>query len=626
MRVEIEIDTVIVEAPAHPVLRALDGIAEAILVVAVLGELFAVAVNVVARVVLGVSFLWTEEIAQIALSTLTFVGGTVAYRRGDHTFVRAVIDTLPLYLHRRCVALADVLVFSIAIVALLSSFKLLAMNWQQTTPILGWPVSNFAVPLTASMALLAVYAVERLWREHRASALGVMVGVFAVALLIGLTQSIWRPWIAGDTAIGVALVFFFFAVVVGVPVGFVLLLSTASYLWIGDVAPIGALPQQMVNGTSNFILLAIPFFILAGLIMERGGISLRLVRFVYAFVGHLRGGLLQVMVLSMYLVSGLSGSKAADVAAVGTVMRGMLKERGYSSAEGAAVLAASAVMGETVPPSIAMLILGSITSISMAGLFIGGVIPAAVIAVCLMVLIYVRARRSGATAEARATWAVRLDASVGAILPFLMPLILFVGILGGIATPTEVSAFAVLYGMFLSLVVYREMDLRSFFRTVVDSVALTGMILFILSAASGFSWALTIAYVPQRVVDVLHGFNDSVDIFLIGSLLLLIVGGSLLEGLPALNILAPLLIPIAGKIGISELHYGMMLIIAMGVGAFMPPAGVGFYVCCAVARAPLEAASRAMLPYLVVLIIGLLLVTFVPWFTLVLPHYFGFRG
>jgi len=626
MRVEIEIDTVIEETPAHPALRVLDNIAETILVVSVLGELFAVAVNVVARVVLGVSFLWTEEIAQIALSTLTFVGGTVAYRRGDHTFVRAVIDTLPLYLHRRCVALADALVFAIAIVALLSSFKLLAMNWQQTTPILGWPVSNFAVPLTASMALLAFYAVERLWREHRASALGVMVGVFAVALLIGLTQSVWRPWIAGDAAIAVALVFFFFAVVVGVPVGFVLLLSTASYLWIGDVAPIEALPQQMVNGTSNFILLAIPFFILAGLIMERGGISLRLVRFVYAFVGHLRGGLLQVMVLSMYLVSGLSGSKAADVAAVGTVMRGMLKERGYSSAEGAAVLAASAVMGETVPPSIAMLILGSITSISMAGLFIGGVIPAAVIAVCLMVLIYVRARRSGATAEARATWAVRLDASIGAILPFLMPLILFVGILAGIATPTEVSAFAVLYGMFLSLVVYREMNLRSFFRTVVDSVALTGMILFILSAASGFSWALTIAYVPQRVVDVLHGFNDSTDIFLIGSLLLLIVGGSLLEGLPALNILAPLLIPIAGKIGISELHYGIVLLIAMGTGAFLPPAGVGFYVACAIMRTDIESASRAMVPYLVVLIIALLIVAFVPWFTVFLPRALGLGG
>jgi tripartite ATP-independent transporter DctM subunit len=626
MHVDVDIDAVIEEVPSHPAMRALDAVADTILVVAVLGELFAVIINVLARVVLGVSFLWTEEIARIALSTLTFVGGTVAYRRGDHTYVRAVIDTLPLYVHRRCVALADALVMAIAVIALLSSFELLALNWQQTTPILGWPVSNIAVPLTVSMALLAFYAAARLWREHRASALGVTVVVLGVAVVVFATQAIWRPWIVGDAAILLSLGFFFASVVVGVPVGFALLLSTASYLWIGDIAPIEALPQQMVNGTSNFILLAIPFFILAGLVMERGGISLRLVHFVYAFVGHLRGGLLQVMVLSMYLVSGLSGSKAADVAAVGTVMRGMLKKQGYSSAEGAAVLAASAVMGETVPPSIAMLILGSVTSISMAGLFIGGIIPAAVIAVCLMALIYVRARRSGVAPGARTSWSVRLDASIGAILPFMMPLILFVGILAGIATPTEVSAFAVLYGMFLSLVVYREMDWRSFYRTVVDSVALTGMILFILSAASGFSWALTIAYVPQRVVELLHGFNDSKDVFLIGSLILLIIGGSLLEGLPALNILAPLLIPIAGKIGISELHYGMMLIIAMGVGAFMPPAGVGFYVCCAVAKAPLEAASRAMVPYLVVLLIGLLVVTFVPWFTLVLPHYFGFRG
>jgi tripartite ATP-independent transporter DctM subunit len=243
-----------------------------------------------------------------------------------------------------------------------------------------------------------------------------------------------------------------------------------------------------------------------------------------------------------------------------------------------------------------------------------------------MILIYVRARRSGISPEPRTPWPVRLNASIGAILPFLMPVILFAGILTGAATPTEVSAFAVLYGMFLSLVVYREMNVRSFFRTAADSVALTGMILFILSAASGFSWALTIAYVPQRVVGLLHGFNDSKDIFLIGSLILLIIGGSLLEGLPALNILAPLLIPIAGKLGLSELHYGMVLIIAMGVGAFMPPAGVGFYVCCAIARAPLEAASRAMVPYLIVLLIGLLVVAFFPWFTLVLPQYFGFRG
>jgi tripartite ATP-independent transporter DctM subunit len=621
----VDVDTK-VRTPPDSVTRVLDGIAETILIIALFGELIAVIVNVLARLTLGVSFLWTEEVARIALSTLTFVGGTLAYRRGDHTCVRAVIDMLPPRFCHTCLALADALVLLVALVALFSSFEVLALNFHQTTPILGWPVSNFAVPLTASMALLAFYAGRQLWHEHRASALGVTIAVLAIGVVVYATQLSWRQWVVGDVAITFSLILFLVAVVIGLPIGFALLLSTASYLWIGDVAPIEALPQQMVNGTGNFILLAIPFFILAGLIMERGGISMRLVQFVHAFVGHLRGGVLQVMVLSMYLVSGLSGSKAADVAAVGTVMRGMLARQGYSSAEGAAVLAASAVMGETVPPSIAMLILGSITSISMAGLFIGGVIPAAVIALCLMVLIYVRARASGVVPAKRASWPARLTAGVAAVPPLLMPLILFVGILSGAATPTEISAFAVLYGMALSLVAYREMNLSSFLRTVVDSIALTGMILFILSAASAFSWALTIAYVPQRIVSLLHGFNDSKDIFLIGSLVLLIVGGSLLEGLPALNILAPLLIPIAVKVGLSELHYGMTLIIAMGVGAFLPPIGVGFYVCCAVAGAPLEAASRAMMPYLVVLLIGLVLVAFVPWFTLVLPHYFGFRG
>ena len=180
------------------------------------------------------------------------------------------------------------------------------------------------------------------------------------------TRDFWLPYLGGDAAIIVALALFFVAIFAGVPVGFVLLLATATYLWAADSASFVVLPQTMVNGTGNFILLAVPFFILAGLIMERGGISVRLVRFIQTLVGHWRGGLLQVTVASMYVVSGLSGSKPADVAAVGTVMRDQLRER-HGAAEGAAVLAASAIMGETVPPSIAMLIVGSITSVSVGG-------------------------------------------------------------------------------------------------------------------------------------------------------------------------------------------------------------------------------------------------------------------
>ena len=288
----VDVDTKVRTAP-DSVTRLLDRIAETILIIALLGELVAVIVNVLARLTLGVSFLWTEEVARIALSTLTFVGGTLAYRRGDHSCVRAVIDTLPPGVRRTCLALADALVLLVALVALLSSFEVLALNFHQSTPILGWPVSSFAVPLTASMALLAFYAGRQLWHERRASALGVTIAVLAIAVAVYATQPGWREWVAGDVAITFSLILFLVAVVIGLPIGFALLLSTASYLWIGDIAPIEALPEQMVNGTGNFILLAIPFFILAGLIMERGGISLRLVQFVHAFVGHLRGGVLQ---------------------------------------------------------------------------------------------------------------------------------------------------------------------------------------------------------------------------------------------------------------------------------------------------------------------------------------------
>jgi tripartite ATP-independent transporter DctM subunit len=283
-------------------------------------------------------------------------------------------------------------------------------------------------------------------------------------------------------------------------------------------------------------------------------------------------------------------------------------------------------MGETVPPSIAMLIVGSITSVSVAAMFIGGLIPAAVMALCLMAMIYVRARRDGTPRLPRAPLGVIARAGLGAVMPLLMPGMLLAGILLGLATPTEVAALAVIYGLFLSVVVYREMTFATFLRTAIDTAALTGVLLFIFAAASGFSWTLTVAYLPQRLVELLHSMGNSAAIFMVASIALLILVGVLLEGLPSLNVLAPLLLPIAGKLGLSELHYALVLIIAMGVGGFMPLAGVGFYVCCAIMKCDIESASRAMVPYLIVILAGLLIVAFVPWFALFLPHYFGFRG
>ena len=617
-----------VTSPVRPeitLLRFVDLAAESLIVAALLGELVLVLANVVARVYFHHSFLWTDEIARLALSILAFIGGAVAYRRRDHAFVRVILSRLPSRGERGCLAFADVVVLFVAGITGFVSIEFLASSWGELTPIFQMPAALIALPLPVGMALLMLFAAVNLRRDHGAMALGVGA-VFAVAVTVAaLTRDIWLPLLGDDAAIVAALSLFFFAILAGVPVGFVLLLSTATYLWGTGTASLVVLPQTMVNGTGNFILLAVPFFILAGLVMERGGISIRLVRFIYALVGHMRGGLLQVTVASMYVVSGLSGSKPADVAAVGTVMRDELGER-HGAAEGAAVLAASAVMGETVPPSIAMLIVGSITNVSVGAMFIGGLAPAAVMALCLMALIYVRARASGAPRTPRAAAGIIARAGLGAILPLLMPGTLLAGILLGIATPTEIAAIAVIYGILLSSVVYREMTLQGFIRIALDTAALTGVLLFIFAAASSFSWTLTVAYLPQRLVLLLQSVGDSQTIFMICSIVLLILVGVLLEGLPSLNVLAPLLIPIAGKLGLSELHYALVLIIAMGIGGFMPFAGVGFYVCCAVMRCDIETASRAMLPYLIMLVAGLLIVAFVPWFTLFLPHYFGFRG
>jgi tripartite ATP-independent transporter DctM subunit len=437
-----------------------------------------------------------------------------------------------------------------------------------------------------------------------------------------LTVDLTSSFAAGpNTSLTIMIVLFFGAVLLGLPVSFAMLLATLIYLQTTDAAPAVAIPQNMVDGTGNFILLALPFFIFAGLIMERGGISLRLVRFAMALVGKARGGLLQVIVVTIYMVSGISGSKIADVAAVGSVMRGELRRHGYRPDQGAAVLAASAAMAETIPPSIAMLVLGSVTPISIGTMFLAGLLPAAVIAACLMTLIFFMTPRRDVDLALPA--AKRWAAVPGAILPLAMPVAMVAGIKLGIATPTEVSSFAVVYGLVLAVLIYRVLPARKIFGLAMECAATAGMVLFVLSSAQSFAWVLTAANLPQHLVALLDEAGRSQTVFMIGSIVLLILIGTLLEGLPALIILAPLLLPIAGQLGIDSVQYGIVLILAMGVGAFMPPVGIGFYVASAVAESRVEAAAKTMVPYLIVLVASIVLIAFVPWITLAVPRLLG---
>src|SRR5271170_3658429 len=319
-------------------LRVADRLAETLVVAALFLELALVLANVVARGLFQQSFLWADEAARLALSIMAFVGGAVAYRRREHAHVRLILGWLPARGERTCLALADVIVlFTTGLTGVVST-EFIASNWSERTPILQLPASLIAIPLPLGMALIAVYAADRLWRTHGKAALPTLAAFALAAGVAAATCGQWLPVFGDDGPIIAALVLFVVAILAGVPVGFVLLIATTAYLWGSGAASLMVLPQNMVNGTGNYILLAVPFFILAGLVMERGGVSLRLIRFVQALVGHLRGGLLQVTVVSMYIISGLSGSKPADVAAVGTVMRDRLRES-HGAPEGAAVLA-----------------------------------------------------------------------------------------------------------------------------------------------------------------------------------------------------------------------------------------------------------------------------------------------
>ena len=604
-------------------LRILDATIDVIVGLALLGEILIIIANVIGRYFFGAPILWANEVAGVALATIAFVGGAVAYRREVHIFVRTIVDLLPVSLRVVAYSSVDWLVLEVALLSAYYSVDLIGQRSEDLTPILGMHVYWQIVPLSVGMVGLAVYAVIRLFQQDRRLVL------VSGSLIIGLTLALviahaLVPVFPQNLNIALSLVMVLATVLLGVPVGFSLIIGTAVYLYGGGSGLMIALSQNMADGVTRFVLLALPFFIFAGFVMESGGISRRLIMFVAALVGRIRGGLMQVMVVSMYIVSGISGSKAADVAAVGLVMRNMMEKEGYEPAEAAAVLAASAAMGECVPPSIAMIVLGSITSLSMGALFAAGLLPAAVIAVWLMLLIYLRSAKFKTKRHASPSLKQVTRLGLQAIVPFSMPAFLFIGIFTGFATPTEISAFAVAYGLFIAMVVYREVGVKTFFNMVSEATTVSAMVLFTLAAAQAFSWVLSIAQLPNGLAELVKSLHGNVTIFMTASIVALVILGSLLEGLPALLILAPLLLPIAPQLGINPLHYGIVLLIAMGIGAFLPPLGVGFYIACAVGRAPIARASRIMMPYVAVLLIGLLFVAFIPWFTLSLPALFGF--
>jgi C4-dicarboxylate transporter DctM subunit len=415
---------------------------------------------------------------------------------------------------------------------------------------------------------------------------------------------------------------FFVLLVIGVPVA--VAVGAAGYVGalLAAPAPMATGVQTILHQVDSFVLLSLPLFILAGALMETGGIARRLVALAVALVGWIRGGLGMAVITAEYIFSGISGSTVADVSAVAaTTIPGMVRA-GYSKELAVAVVSAASAMGILVPPCILMIVIGSVASLSVAALFTAGFLPAVVLALALMVYVWWKAGKIGIASEPVPTAAGVARAFWRALIPLGMPAIIFGGILGGIMTPTEASVLAVLYAAIVGLFIYREIKWRDLPEIIVKSAMVTGAVGLLLGTAGLVSWFLTVQQLPDKLIRLMTIVPGSSLVFLFTTAVIFVFFGAVIEGLPAVVILLPSLLPVAKGLGIDPIHYAIVIVAAVGIGLFLPPIGVGLFIACGIADLSVDRATPAMMPFVAVLSVGLAVVVLVPWITLVLPRLF----
>ena len=420
-----------------------------------------------------------------------------------------------------------------------------------------------------------------------------------------------------------SLALFLAFVIAGMPIAFALGAAALVGLWLLEGAPLRIVASRTFGAIDNFSLLAIPFFILAGELMETGGISHRLVTLARVLVGHVRGGLGNVVLVAMLFFSGISGSTNADAAAVGSVMLPAMKREGYNAGHAGAIVAAAAGMGILVPPCLTMVVYGSITNTSIATLFAAGFLPALVMTAALMLHLRFDALRLGVKSEPRVPWRERGKAFLAAFWALLLPVIIFGGILGGVFTPTEAAVVAVIYAIIIGMMVYREITpsylLRAFVRTGVTS----GVVMLLIGSANIFAWLMTVSGVPAALAAAIVASGAGKPLFMMLSILVFLPLFALLDGLPGMLMIMPVFVPIAQQLGIDLVHYGIVMTTVMGVSLFLPPVGVGLYIVLGLSGATLGETSRYLLPYLATMTAVAAVIAFLPWLVYLVPYLFG---
>lgn len=559
---------------------------------------------------------WTDELASIMFIWLAMLGSVVALRRGSHmhltTFVKGLSPARRSWVDAFGLGLVMAFLVALTIAAWLHFEEDLNVVTATLEISEGWRSGAILV----GAVLMLLNCIPRLLARGNGVQL---VTVALVVVLIAGGLKLLAPALQGIGHLNLVLFFvvlLMFCIVIGVPIAFAFGIATISYIMFATPTPLSIMPNRMSEGMSHLILLAVPLFVFLGALIEMTGLAKAMIDFLVSLIGHFRGGLQYVLLGAMYLVSGISGAKAADMAAVAPALFPEMKKRGSKDGDLIGLLSASGAMSETIPPSIVLITIGSVTGVSINALFIGGLMPAFVGMLMMTAVVWWQTRREDMSGVERPSSSRKWKLLLIALPALALPFIIRTAVVEGVATATEVSTIGIFYTVLAGLFIYRRFEWRSVYPMLLDTAALSGAILLIVGCATAMAWALTQAGFSQDLVKLMTSMPGGKWGFLAISALAFVVLGSLLEGIPAIVLFGPLLFPIARMMGVHEVHYAMVVVFAMGVGLFSPPFGVGFYAACAIGRVEPDAAIGHVWPHLMALIVALMLIVAVPWISI----------
>jgi tripartite ATP-independent transporter DctM subunit len=596
-------------AVADRVLGLIVSVPAALLVLAEVVLLFS---GVVARYALHSPLVWGDELAGILFLWLAMTGAATALHRGSHMRMTALVNRTS----KEWVGFWDkvALVSSLLFLGLIAApaYAYIKQQWMIETPALeindGLRVAAivYGVSVMVLMSLVKLLALG--WKP---AVIGVVLSALAV---FGLDTA--GPVL--QSLGNLNLVIFFvgvlgFTVLSGMPIAFSFGLAVFSYLSLSTSMPLEIVVSRMDEGMSQILLLAVPMFIFLGLLIEMTGMARAMINFLASLLGHVRGGLSYVLVGAMYLISGISGSKAADMAAVAPILFPEMKKRGEHPGELVALLSATGAQTETVPPSIVLITIGSVTGVSISALFTGGLLPGFVLAMALCALVWWRARRVAPVSTTRASGAQIARTLLIAIPALALPVVIRFAVVEGVATATEVSTVGIVYSLIAGLLIYRQFDWKRIAPMLVETASLSGAILIIIGTATAMAWALTQSGFSHGLAAFMEHLPGGAVSFMAVSVVMFVLLGSVLEGIPAIVLFGPLLFPIARDVGIHEVQYAMVVILSMGLGLFSPPFGVGYYGACAVSKIHPDEGIRPIVGYMVALFVGIVVIAAVPW-------------